>query len=49
MERFLLGEDGVYGTGAIFGPMEVLPTVALEGIQIPLWDVFEVEAPEEQE
>ena len=49
VERFLLGEDGVYGTGTIFGLKEILPTVALEGIQIPLWDVFEVEAPEEQE
>ena len=46
VERFLLGEDGVYGTGAIFGPMEILPIVALERIDIPLWEVFEVAGPE---
>ena len=49
VERFLFGEDGLYGKGDIFGPMEVLPIVGLEGIEIPLWEVFEVEGPEEQE
>ncbi|MCK4390897.1 MAG: Uma2 family endonuclease [Desulfobacterales bacterium] len=49
VERFMLEEDGVYGKGAIFGPTEVLPLVALKDIEIPLWEVFEVEGPEEQE
>ena len=49
VERFLFGEDGLYGKGDIFGPMEVLPIVGLEGIEIPLWEVFEVEGPEDQE
>ena len=49
VERFLLGEDGLYGKGEIFGPMEVLPVVALERIEIPLWEVFEVEKPREEE
>ena len=48
VERFLLGEDGLYGKGDVFGPKEVLHLVALENIEIPLWEVFEVEAPEEQ-
>jgi len=49
VECFLLGEDGLYGKGDIFGPMEVLPIVGLEGIEIPLWEVFEVEKPGDQE
>ena len=49
VERFLFGEDGLYGKGDIFGPMEVLPIVGLEGIEIPLWEVFEVEGPQDQE
>ncbi|MBW2035745.1 MAG: Uma2 family endonuclease, partial [Deltaproteobacteria bacterium] len=49
VERFLLGEDGLYGKGEIFGPMEVLPVVALERIEIRLWEVFEVEKPREEE
>ena len=49
VERFLLGEDGLYDRGAIFGPMEVLPIVALERIEIPLWEVFEVEAPDRRQ
>ena len=47
VERFLPGEDGLYGKGEIFGPKETLLSVVLEDIQIPLWEVFEVEAPEE--
>ena len=45
VERFLLEEDGLYGRGEIFSPREILPVVALEGIEIPLWAVFEVEGP----
>ncbi len=46
IERYLL-EDSVYGKGDIFGPQEVLKLKALTCIEIPLWKVFEVEAPEE--
>ncbi|MEA3417069.1 MAG: hypothetical protein U9R02_13115 [Thermodesulfobacteriota bacterium] len=35
VERFLFGEDGLYGKGDIFGPMEVFPIVGPEGIEIP--------------
>jgi Uma2 family endonuclease len=49
VERFLLEEGGLYGKGEIFGPMEVLPLVGLEGIEIPLWEVFEVEKPKAQD
>ena len=48
-ERFQLEEDGTYGKGDMFGPDEILPIGILEGIQIPLWEVFEVEVPDESE
>ncbi|MBI4746005.1 MAG: Uma2 family endonuclease [Deltaproteobacteria bacterium] len=44
VERFVL-RDGLYGVPDIFGPQEILPLNSLEGIEIPLWEVFEVEAP----
>lgn len=46
VERFVLEEGSVYGKGEIFGPKEILNLVSLEGIEIPLWEVFEVEGPE---
>ncbi|RZB30251.1 MAG: hypothetical protein SRB1_02531 [Desulfobacteraceae bacterium Eth-SRB1] len=46
VERFLLGEDVLYGKGDIFGSMEVLHLVALEGVEIPLWEVFGIKGPE---
>lgn len=49
VERFLLGRDGLYGREEVFGPKEVLRLSSLKGIEIPLWEVFEVEGPEEQE
>ena len=48
VERFLLEEGGLYGKGEIFGPKEVLPMASISDIKIPLWEVFEVEAPEEK-
>ena len=48
VERFLLDEGGLYGKGEIFGPKETLPVVFIPDIKIPLWEVFEVERPEEQ-
>jgi Uma2 family endonuclease len=41
-ERFIL-KDGQYGEPEIFGPQEVLPLHSLEAIEVPLWEVFEVE------
>jgi len=45
VERFLLEKDAHYAKGEVFGPMEVFLLVALKGIEIPLWKVFEVEEP----
>jgi Uma2 family endonuclease len=44
VERFSL-KDGAYGVPEIFAPQEVLPLKSLEGIEVPLWEVFEVEGP----
>lgn len=44
VERFAL-KDGVYGVPEIFGSQEVLSLKSLEGMEIPLWEVFEVEPP----
>jgi len=41
-------EGGLYGKGEIFGSKEVLLMASISDIKIPLWEVFEVEAPEEQ-
>ena len=49
VERFLLEEGGFYVKSEIFGPNEVLPLVSLKGIEIPLWEIFEVEEPKAQE
>ncbi|MBI3814523.1 MAG: Uma2 family endonuclease, partial [Nitrospinae bacterium] len=51
VERFVL-KEGRYGGSEVFGPQEVLRLFSfpletcgdrLEGIDIPLWEVFEVE------
>lgn len=44
VERFAL-KDGKYGIPDIFGPQEVLPLASLEGMELPLWELFEVEGP----
>ena len=49
VERFLLEEGGLYVKSEIFGPKEVLPLVSLKEIEIPLWEIFEVEEPKDQE
>ena len=49
VERFLLEEGGLYVKSEIFGPKEVLPLVSLKEIEIPLWELFEVEKPKDQE
>lgn len=42
VERFVL-KEGLYGGSEVFGPQEVLKLQSLEEIDIPLWEVFEVE------
>lgn len=48
VERFYLKDDGSYSKGEIFGPKEVLPLSSLEGIEISLSEVFEVEEESEE-
>ena len=47
VERFLFEDDGTYGKGEVFDPQEILRIKSLEGIDISLWEVFEVEGPKE--
>ena len=49
VERFLLEEGGLYVKSEIFGPKEVLPLVSLKEIEIPLWEIFEVEEPKDEQ
>ncbi len=44
VESFVL-KGKRYGESEIFGPQEVLSLKSLEGIDVPLWEIFEVEAP----
>ncbi len=44
-ERFLL-KEGRYEGSEVFGPKEVLPLHSLAAVEVPLWEVFEIEAPE---
>ncbi|MBI5183773.1 MAG: Uma2 family endonuclease, partial [Nitrospinae bacterium] len=45
IERFCLEKEGTYDKGNVWGSKEVLPLHSLEGIEIPLWEVFEIEGP----
>jgi Uma2 family endonuclease len=47
--RFLPEADGSFDKGTVFGSDEVLLFAVLEGVEIPLWEVFEVQGPGEQE
>lgn len=42
-QRFVLGGEGVYGPADLFGPQETLALSTLPNVEIPLWEVFEVE------
>ncbi len=42
--RFLNGADG-FDKGTVFGPDQKLVIATLEGLGIPLWEVFELPAP----
>ena len=44
LERFVL-KGKRYGESEIFGPQEVLPLHTLKGIDITLWEIFEMVAP----
>jgi Uma2 family endonuclease len=46
--RFLLGADG-YDKGTVFAADEMLVFVTLEGLEVPLWEVLEVEGPKADE
>ncbi len=46
-ERFAL-EKNRYASAEVFGSQEVLPLSFLEEINIPLWEIFEVEPPGEK-
>ncbi|VAX07477.1 hypothetical protein MNBD_GAMMA26-751 [hydrothermal vent metagenome] len=48
VERFVLKGER-YGEPDIFGPREVLPLNSLTGIEIALWEVFEMKAPDASE
>ncbi|NUO10080.1 MAG: Uma2 family endonuclease [Candidatus Brocadia sp.] len=43
IERFWLDADAMYTKGEIFGPHEVFSCKSLEGVEINLWEIFEVE------
>lgn len=42
--RFLNGADG-FDKGTVFGPDQRLVVATLEGVEVPLWEVFELPAP----
>lgn len=43
--RFLNGADG-YDKGTVFGPDQMLAIATLEGVEVPLWEVFELPGPD---
>lgn len=46
VERFRWGADGLFGRSEIFGARETLPLHTLDGLSIPLWEIFGVDPPE---
>ncbi len=42
--RFLNGANG-FDKGTVFGPEEMLVFASLDGLEVPLWEVFEVPGP----
>lgn len=45
--RFLNDADG-FDKGTVFGPDEMLVFTTLDGLEVPLWEVFEVPGPGEE-
>jgi len=48
VQRFWLQSDGQYGAGDILGAREVLVFRSLPGIELPMWEIFELEPPESE-
>ncbi|RKO66882.1 Uma2 family endonuclease [Desulfofundulus salinus] len=48
VERYYLGEDGTYGKPEIFGPQDTLPLKAIQGIEVPLREIFQAAKPVEK-
>jgi Uma2 family endonuclease len=42
-QRFFRGENGLFDRGEIFDAQQNLPLQSLEKLEIPLWEIFEVE------
>ena len=42
VQRFWLQQDGYYGASDVFGPLESLPLCSLPGIELPLWEIFDI-------
>ncbi len=42
VQRFWLQQDGYYGASDVFGLLEVLPLCSLPGIELPLWEIFDI-------
>lgn len=42
--RFLNGADG-FDKGTVFGPDQMLIVATLDGVEVPLWEVFDLPAP----
>lgn len=49
VQQFFLGRDGTYGKGEVLDSQEILQLKTIGGIEIMLWEVFEVERPLEEE
>ena len=45
IERFVL-KEGVYGDSELLGPQDTLLLYCIENVDIPLWEVFDVEKPD---
>jgi Uma2 family endonuclease len=48
VERFRLDQDGSFSKGEILSPQEALQSRSIEGVVIPLWEVFAVTAGEKK-
>ncbi|TAN47054.1 MAG: Uma2 family endonuclease [Methylococcaceae bacterium] len=45
VQRFLLGDDGGYAGAEIFAPQDTVRLVTPAGLEIALWEIFELPAP----
>ena len=44
-ERYLSGSDGRFDRGEVFAPDQMLPLRALDGAEIPVWEILGLEKP----